>query len=141
MAKGLYQTFKTDSAVEKEGIVLAYGPNSKGLPIEIRVARAGGSNTKFKRILELKTRPYKRQIAADSMPDEVDARIMAEVYAEAVILGWENVESAEGNPLPFSKENCIKLLSDLPELFRDIRDQTTKFSLFKESIQEDDSGN
>lgn len=137
----LYKTFATNEQVEKEGVILEYGLNSAGKPIQIRVARAGGSNAKFAKALEAKTRPYRRQIQNETMDKDLELKVFMEVYVDSVILGWENVEDRAGKPLPFNRENCIKLLTDLPDLFHDIREQSQKSALFRAEIREIAAGN
>jgi hypothetical protein len=138
---GLYEQFSTDSDLEKNGIVLMYMPNSKGIPIEIRIARAGGANKAYLRALEIKSRPYRKLIDTGMMDVTVANDIMRDVYAETIVLGWENVEDRDGNPLPYTKENCKKLLKDLPVLYDDIVEQAQRISLFKRAEIEDDSKN
>lgn len=132
----LYRQFKTDENVEKSGVWLEYGPNDKGLPIRIRVARAGGANTKFARLLEQKTKPYRRQLQNETLDPKVGDELFADLYAECVVLDWENVDAEDGTSLPFSKENCLKLFKDLPDLFADIREQSNKSALYRADIRE-----
>lgn len=139
--KGLYRNFKTDADLENNGIVLEYGKNSKDAEMEIRIARAGGGNTKFAKLLEQKLKPYRRQMQAGTMDPKRAEQIMAEVYAEAVILGWKNIEDELGNDLPFTRDNVIKVLTDLPDLFADIQEQSQKVALFREEVREADAGN
>lgn len=137
----LYKQFATDKVVEKDGVVLEYGKNSKGAQIKIRIARAGGANQKFSKILERKTKPYRRQLQNETLDEEIGAQIQREVYADSVILGWEGVEDADGNDMAFTRDNIIKLLTDLPDLFADIRDQATKSALYRANILEEDAKN
>lgn len=137
----LYSQFKTDPSVEKDGILVQYGNNSKGLLIQIRIARAGGNNVGFAKAYEQKTKPYRRQIQNDTMDPKVAERIILEVYAETVVLGWEGVEDEEGNDLPFNKENCIKLFTDLPDLFRDLQAVSQSIAAFRSEIREADAKN
>ena len=137
----LYKQFKTDKNVEKEGIVLNYGKNSKGEDIEIRIARAGGANVQYAKLLEAKTKPYRRQIQNETLDNEVAEKITKEVYAKAVVMGWIGVEDENGKPLGFSSENCIKLFDDLPDLWVDIQQQSTKAALFRADILEQDAKN
>lgn len=138
---GLYSQFKTDESVEKEGLLLEYGPNSKGDPIRIRIARAGGSNVAFVKSFERHSQPYKRLIQLGQMDEANNRRLMLNVYLDSVVKGWENVEDEEGNPLPFSRDNATKLLTDLPDLFGDIMTQAANATLFRETIDGVDSGN
>jgi hypothetical protein len=137
----LYKQFKTDKNVEKEGIVLNYGKNSKGEDIEIRIARAGGANVQYAKLLEVKTKPYRRQIQNETLDNDVAEKITKEVYAKAVVMGWTGVEDENGKPLEFSSENCIKLFDDLPDLWMDIQQQSTKAALFRADILEQDAKN
>lgn len=122
----LYQMFQTNQQHEQDGIVLDYGQAGK-----IRIARSGGSNTKFSRALSERFKPYRRQFDNGTLPDDVANRIMIDVYADAVILGWEGVTGQSGLPLEFSRSNVVQLLTDLPELFRDIQDQSGKAANFR----------
>lgn len=137
----LYKQFQTDKTVEKEGIVLNYGKNSKGEDIEIRIARAGGANVQYAKLLEAKTKPYRRQIQNETLDNEVAEKITKEVYAKAVVLGWTGVEDENSKELEFSFENCMKLFDDLPDLWTDIQQQSTKAALFRADILEQDAKN
>jgi hypothetical protein len=67
--------------------------------------------------------------------------MMRDVYVETVVLGWEGMLDAAGNPLPFNKENALKLFTDLPDLFQDVMEQAGKLALFREDIREDEAKN
>ena len=137
----LYKQVETDREVEKTGIVLDYGMNSKKQPIQIRIARAGGANERYSKLLELRTKPYRRQIQNETLDNAVAEKITKEVYAKAVVLGWSGVEDENGKELEFSFENCMKLFDDLPDLWTDIQQQSTKAALFRADILEQDAKN
>lgn len=137
----LYSQFTTDQKLEKDGIVLEYGLNSKGLPIGIRIARAGGSNALYNKTAEAKIKPYRRQIQTETIDKTMLEKLMREIYASSVVIGWENVEDREGNPLPFSVPNCITLFTDLPDLFADVQEQAQRAALFRVQLVEQDAGN
>lgn len=86
-------------------------------------------------------KPYRRQIQNETMESALVERIVKEVYAETVVLGWENVEDENGNAMEFSVENCIKLFDDLPDLFRDIQEQSQRAALFRAEVREADAKN
>lgn len=128
----IYDLFSTDDHMEKKGIWIDYGPAGSFL-----IARAGGSNQKFANILQAKTRPYKFQIDNELIDQEVGQRLMYEAFAEAVVLDWEGVCDREGNPLTCTRDNCVKLFQDLPDLFHDLREQATKLANFRhQSLEE-----
>lgn len=120
-----YKQFKTDSSLENKGITLDYGD------YQIRIARAGGQNKAYKKMLDRKTKPMRRQLQAGVVDDERSMAILREVYAETVILGWTNVEDENGKKLPFTKENVLKVITDLEDLFTDIIDQASNANLFR----------
>lgn len=132
----LYKQFETDTSIEKTGILLEYGKNSKGQPIAIRIARAGGANDAYLKRIEARAKPHRRSIQNETIERALLEGIVKEVFAETVVLGWENVEDRDGNPMQFSKENCLKLFQDLPDLFADIQEQAGRAVLFRKEIQE-----
>jgi len=131
-----YKMFKNDPDLESQkGIILDYGE------FKIRIARAGGANTDFNRSLRARIKPYKKQIEHNLMDNDLAQQILAEVYADSVILNWSGVTDEEGNELEFTRENVIKVLTDLPELFNDIQAQAQELSNFRELEIEDEAKN
>lgn len=123
---GTYDTFKADESLEQQGIELDYG--DAGL---FKIARAGGSNKEFARLMEKVFRPYRRQMDAGTMDEKVADKLLAEVFAKTVILDWKGVTDKNGKNLPFNTENAVKLLTDLPDLFADLREQAMKIANFR----------
>lgn len=138
---GLYAQFTTDAKLEKEGILLEYGTASNGKPIAIRIARAGGANAQYLKRMEALVKPYRRQIQTETIDSKQVDKLIRQVYAETVVLGWENVEGKDGQPLQFTRENCLQLFEDLPDLFADIQEQAQRAALFRAEIREADAGN
>lgn len=136
MSKSIYEKFATDKKAEQEGITLDYGDG-----MEIRIARAGGSNTKFESLIQSKLRKYERLRQNDLLEIAVLRPIMREIYAEAIVLGWSGVTDRDGNTLPFNKENAVQLFTDLPDLFEDIVVQSQRAALFRQTVLETEAGN
>lgn len=153
---GMYQQFKTDPEVEKKGIDLNYGH------FRVTVARSGGANKAYQRMLENKTRPYQRAIATGVMDNDRSMGIIREVFAETVILGWEvlakknendelemvevndpegefvkGIEGPDGTILPVTVENLVKTFEALPDLFFDLRAQSDNMQLFRQGLREE----
>lgn len=137
----LYKQFATDKNVERDGVVLSYGKNSKNKDINIRIARAGGANIRYTKLLEAAIKPYRRQLQNETMDNGVAEDITMRVYAQSVVLGWEGVEDENGNDMKFTVENCMKLFKDLPDLWADIQSQATRAALFRQDILEADAKN
>jgi hypothetical protein len=139
---GPYSQFKTDENLETKGIVLDYGSFS------ITVARAGGTNLKYSKLLKTKFEPHRRQLQTDTLDTSVADKLVLETYAEAVVLGWSCKEfgngfipGQNGEKLEFTAKNVEKLLTDLPELFKDIQEQSNKIALFRQQLNESDAKN
>ena len=137
----LYKQFATDKNVERDGVVLSYGKNSKNKDINIRIARAGGANIRYTKLLEAAIKPYRRQLQNETMDNGVAEDITMRVYAQSVVGGWEGVEDENGNDMEFTVENCMKLFKDLPDLWADIQSQATRAALFRQDILEADAKN
>lgn len=134
MGKGIFELFTTDKDLEKKGFALEYGNAT------IIVARAGGANKKFQSIIERKMRPYRTAINSGTMDEDVAEKLLAEAYADSVILAWDGVTEPEPDctPIEFTKENVVRVLLALPDLFRDIQEQSTKVSNFlRDGVLED----
>lgn len=58
----------------------------------MRVARAGGRNTKFQTMYEALTKPYRRAIQTQTLPKDIDLDLSRELYARAIITGWSVAE-------------------------------------------------
>lgn len=129
-----YQMFKTNEALESEkGKELNYGE------FQITIHRAGGANQKYAKVASTKLKPYARQLHTKTADPKVIEKVMAEIYAEAVIIGWKNVKDGEGKAMAFNKTNVVKLLTDLPELFADIQRAADDVALFREEELEADA--
>lgn len=134
--KSPYDFFKTDKDLETgKGVELDYGAFS------ITIHRAGGQNAKFASVTMAKMAPHRRKLQSGSLDEDVGRRLMAEIYAESVIIGWKNVVDEAGKPLPFTKENCVKLLLDLPEFFSDIQEQAQNMANFRAEALEKEAKN
>jgi hypothetical protein len=138
-----YKLFNVNQQAEQAGVLMNYGD------FRLRIARAGGSNAKFRRLLTAKLKPYRHQLDNDTMDDNVSEQLLKEAYAEVVILGWESRVVKDGvetwepwldtphGKLKYSADNCIKVLNDLPELFRDIQSMASKVATFRADEEEE----
>jgi len=142
----MFSQFKTNPDLEKNGVVIDYGT------FRVTIARAGGANKKFGRLLEAKTKPHKRAIQTETMDQEKSVDIMREVYADAVILNWETkindqfvvgIEDPEdaSKTVPFTRDNLLATFKALPDLFSDLQEQAMRAALFRDELREEDAKN
>ena len=134
----LYKSSQTDPEKEKNGVQLEYGLNSKKEPISFLVAREGGRNVQYQKVAEHIFKPYRRQIQHNQIDPEVLENLLAQVYAKAVVKGWNGVEDEHDEPLDFNEANVQKLLTDLPVVFDAIKEVARDYNQFLlESLEED----
>lgn len=121
--KTLFDTFGTDSDLEKKGVWFEIQPGVRFL-----CARMGGANKTYQRSLSKKMKPYQRQFQTGTLDPEVAENLMRDVFIEAVLLDWEGVTDKEGEPLEFNPNNAQWLFRELPDLYRALTDESEKVS-------------
>lgn len=146
----MYEQFQTDPELEKNGVVIDYGS------FRVTVARAGGANKRFAKVLEAHSKPYRRALEAKTLDNAVAERIMMEVYAETVIINWEvqeadpktdgvkwkrGIEAEDGSIVAFNRNTVLETLQKLPDLYTDIQQQATSAAIYRKAIQEAEAGN
>jgi len=83
----------------------------------IKVARYG--NKKFNKLLQAKMSPYKRLIDQNRLDDDISEKILNEAIVGGILLDWEGL-TYQGEPLSYSRENAMMVLSD--KRLKDFRD-------------------
>lgn len=90
----IFKTFAVDPRLAAEGTWLNAGD------ARFLVGRLGG--TRYRAALATRLE--------QTTPETRDG-LLAEVFADTVLLNWENVEY-QGAPFPYSRENAIRILTD-----------------------------
>ena len=139
-----FKQFATSNTLEIEGVWLNFGD------FEIRVARAGGSNKRFAKATDQYFENHRRAAEIGALQESVAAEALANVYADAVILGWrtkssegyvDTIGGPNGEPWDFTRENVIKLLTLLPDFFATLRKHCENFQNFRRALLEQDAKN
>lgn len=110
------KSFGTNSTLENEGVWIELGDGAS-----IKVARMG--NKENKAILKKLIAPHKMAARNDKLADEIWDKITVESMAATILLDWKGIED-DGKPLPYTKENATRLLTD----YKDFREQVASFS-------------
>lgn len=137
----LYKAFGTNAELENKGIELAVATNDDGSVVKFFVSRAGKGNKKYQKALETVFKPYRRQMQLGTMSEETASSLMTEIFATTILKGWENVQTEDGKDLPFNKENAVKLLTDLPELYDTLTAAANDVANFRDETLEEDAKN
>ena len=150
---GLSGQFATDVSLETNGITIDYGTD------RVKIARAGGANKKYEKLLEAKTKHLRRAIVVGAVGNDQSMAILREVFAETIVLGWEVNKGTEAEPkwekgiepkdagetgeklLSCNSSNYKKVFIHLPDLFLDIQQQAQAGALFRLEVNEAQAGN
>lgn len=107
----LKKNFGTDAKLELEGVWQDIGDGARVL-----IARIGNKNHTA-RINELRA-PYKVQIRAGRLGDDVWQKIATKAMPGCILLDWEGLKD-DGKPVVYSEEKALELLTKYPD-FRDL---------------------
>lgn len=137
-----FALFGTDQNAEVKGVDLDYGA------FHITIARAGGANKAFTRFVSERTKPYKRLIQEDRMPEDIAEDLALDAMVATVVKGWGSKKHGhgkmvgqKGEAIDYTPDNVKQLFKDLPELFQDVYEQARKVSVFRSTEAEEDSKN
>lgn len=135
MATRLYDAYKTSGSAEQTGVWVPLAG------ARFKLARMGGSNVKFQRALSAATRPHLREIQLGMADEKALEEIMLKVFIDTILLDWDGVEDPDSldeppASLPFNKDNAKRILSDLPDLYNQLREQAQSFANFLASSVE-----
>lgn len=127
----LYKQFKLDDTKQKEGVDVKFAPNDDETVPTFRLSYMSVTNPRYTKMLERESQPYKRLMDLKQLTPDLDNKIMARTFCQSILLGWENVQDIDSKPFPFTVENAIKLMLDLPELFSALKQEASDASKFK----------
>ena len=102
------ERIKTDEAKEINGVWVDYV-----LGIRIKVARS--RNPKYQEELRNLVDPKTKDVRDEKLDAKVFANLLNTVRARTILLGWENIDDKDGNPIPYSVGQSEKFFAD-PEL-------------------------
>ena len=122
----LRKIYETNTDLEKDGIWHTFDG------FKVKIARAGGFNSKLNHIMNEESKRFKREFGNSFLNDtELKIEWSANCYAKSLIKGWQTydkkqrkyvsgIELDPGKLLPYNTENVIKVFIELPELMNAI---------------------
>ena len=87
--------------------------------LKMRIARIG--NPKYQKRFQALSKPHRRAIRRSTLADEVAEKLLVQCLSETIVLDWEGLEE-NGEEVLYSLENCIRILTDYPELRNYVND-------------------
>ncbi len=117
-----FSKFLTDPEAEEAGVWVEAGDG-----LRLRVART--NNARYRRALAEAARPNREALRGPGGPELLD-RILLDVFADTVLLGWEGLEDEEGKPLPYSRavaRQCLERSRDFRDLVGSLAERQEQF--------------
>jgi len=139
----LYSQFKMDEKKEIEGVKILFSEaeNDDGTIPAFFISRMGKTNKRYSKALDIATRPYRRQLELGTLASDVAESVFMSVFADTVLMGWENVRDAKGKDIVFNAQNSIKLFHDLPDVYERLQEESKIVSNFRSSEMESEAKN
>jgi hypothetical protein len=128
--------FGTDEALERDGVWINFGEGAG----KFLIAAAAPTNLKFARVAERLLKPYRRQIEVGALGNDVARKVSAQIYAEAIVLGWEGV-TFKGEDFPYNRANAEELLTAMPRLMTALQKLAEDTATFQRAADEADAKN
>ena len=108
--------FKTDKSKEQEGVW-----EDLGNECSVLVARYG--NSAMIRAYRKYPRMLRQRLESGQADDNNSATILSKVMADTILLDWKGLKE-DGKEIAYSKEECVRILTEYP----DVRDMIFEIS-------------
>ncbi len=109
----LYELLETDSNAEEEGIWVEISDG-----VRIKIASTDSKRYREKVIQLLK--PYRKILQAGGrIPDNKQEQIAIDSIVDGLLLDWDGVTDRKGKVLDFSRDNALKVVTELKK-FREL---------------------
>jgi hypothetical protein len=125
----LKKNYATDKVAEIAGIEKDFGDG-----LFIKIARIG--NSEYKKFFQKLTKPHQKAIRRGVLSDEVADRLLIEAMANKIVLDWRGMFEGQ-TEIQYSTENCIRILTEYPDLKDQINEIANEMESFKTEDDEE----
>lgn len=127
------ESYIPDRDLESTGVWFALPGGRKVL-----CRRAGGSNTRFRRVYDQRIRPHRREMERGTLDEKIAEEILLDVYVRTVFVDWSGFNAKDGSEYPFSEEAVKAFFTAYSELFQLVMDKAGAAQNF--AVQEVEEG-
>lgn len=115
MKTNLHETYATDQSAEADGAWIEVRP---GIQFRIRSENCAKARDWANR----RARSQRQFIIANQglLPPAMVDKNDVDICSDVLVTGWKGITDDKGVEIPFTKENVIALLKELPALRRDV---------------------
>lgn len=131
---GLRSQFGTDRRLEREGrwFEIEAGRNKDGSIPSFKMARMSANNPAYQAAMERVYKDHGIAIENDTLGNETARPIILKVFAETVLIDWRNIQPEDdGVELPFTADNVVKLMDDMPDLYEVLAKEAKKIGNYQ----------
>jgi hypothetical protein len=129
-------TFGFDKSKAENGVWVDLGLDDGS---RVRIGKIG--SVAYNKALDRHRRPYQKILRLrQDIPLEEAIKLTIQVYADTVVLGWDNLK-IDGNTLPYTRENAVWLLTDFPDFRTFVEAHANDNELFQDQDFDADSKN
>lgn len=133
----LFNKFKTNKDKDLGGVPVTFDANSDKTIPTFYIRRMGAGNTVYDSELARIVKPYQQQIQKGTLSEQESRNLNDKVFVRGILAGWENVYDENDKPIVFNEANALKLLSDLPLLYEELRSVAGNVSRFQDEVLEE----
>ena len=129
MKTNLDESFKTSGDLETNGVWFEVNDN-----VAFLIKRFGGRNrTEVAKKMAQLQKPYAKQIQMNTIDQSLLEKINMKVFVESSIVDWRGL-TIDGEETPFTKEKCLELLLDMPDLAESLVSYASDASSYMEYL-------
>lgn len=134
-AASQFGTYATDQSLETDGVRVRLEADS---PTWFLVARSGGANRAYDRVVQKNSRRYQKQLQRGLLDNETaENEIIKPAFIECCMLDWGGVTGEDGKEIPFSRKACEDLFAEYPDVYDVLREQAGELATYRIREQEE----
>ena len=126
MKTNLDSIFKLDDKAIEDGIDFFLGD------IVFKIRYFNPRSHRVKAAMAKYYKPHARQVELGTLPAEKEREIQINLFLDICLVKWDGLVDDKMAPIPYSRENALKVFDRLPELFDTLWRYANDFSSFKE---------
>lgn len=131
----LYTQFETNIQKEQDGVPVTFDANEDGTIPTFIVARTGGANQEWAKVLEEETAPYRRLMDLGKLPKDLNDKILIRTFCRASLRPWSNVQNRQNQLIEYSLNNAIQLMTELPNLFSVLQVKANNIASYQDGLE------
>lgn len=127
---------KSDMKKVENGVLVDYAAG-----IKLRIASS--DNLQYKNYRDRLLKPHTRRIRSKSITSSEILDIIKPAAAKHLLVGWENIEDENGQPIPYSEAKAFEFFQDptLSDLYSFVTETAGEAEVFRLELMKDAEGN